>query len=442
MLKAAVIAGLTSAGSVLAAGVAPSGAAPSLPGGERPASRSDPSTTADRAAWAHDAERELRHNILPFWLEHARDRRRGGFHGRIGPELEVESDAPRGVLLTSRLLWTFSAAHRRWPNADYLEMAQWALRELLERGWDKEEGGVFWTVDATGRPVSATKHVYNHSFAIYGLAEYHRATRDPEALKRAIALYRLVEEKARDHRHGGYFEEFTRDWRRAPHGKGSILGGTGPKSQNTHIHVLEAYTNLLRVWPDEGLKSDLRALLELMLTKIIDPRTRHLGLFFQDDWTLVSEEYSYGHDIELSWLVVEAATVLGDEALLRRAREMGLAMARVTLAEGVDPDGGVLNEGGPHGVTNANKDWWPQAEAVVGFLSAYQLSGEGRFYAQARKTWSYIQSTFIDRRHGDWHETVSREGKPASRPKLTPWKCPYHNARACLEVIERLEGME
>lgn len=393
-------------------------------------------------AYAADAERELRQDILPFWLEHAPDRAHGGFVGRIDQNMRVYPDAPRGTLLASRILWTFSAAYERFHAPEYLGLAQRALAVVMKPGWDPKDGGLYWTIAPDGTPVDDHKYIYDEGFGVYGLSEYYRATQDRAALDRAIALYRLMEAKARDHKHGGYFEAFTRDWTRDDAAGNQMLGGHGAKSQNTHIHILEAYTNLLRVWPDPQLRADVRSLLEIMLTKIIDPRTHHLVLYFNDDWTPISDEISFGHDIELSWLVVEAADVLGDPALRQRARQTALMMADATAAQGLDRDGGVFNEADPHGLTDVNKDWWPQAEAAVGFLNAYQLSCDARYFAASRGAWHFIQTHGIDRKNGDWWESVTREGQP--RPngsKVSVWKCPYHNSRSCLQIIERTEAL-
>lgn len=397
-------------------------------------------------AYAAAAENELKENILPFWLKHVRNPATGGFHGFIGADMSVRDDQPRGALLTSRILWTFSAAYRKYRDPEYLAMAQWAYRDQTEHFVDRQHGGLFWTITPAGEPLDAHKQIYGQVFGIYALAEYHRATGEPAALEQAIALYRLVEKHAADAKNGGYFDALDREWRRAPRN----LLGRAPKSQNSHIHILEGFTNLLRVWPDAGLRQRQRELLELMLTRIIDPRTHHLVLFMQDDWTPVGDAISYGHDIELSWLVVEAAEVLGDPALLARARAEAVAIADATAEQGVDADGGVFNEGNPHGPTNTNKEWWEQAEAAVGFLNAYQISGDPRQYARSVRSWDFIQAKMVDRRNGDWHNTLRRDGSPilfapapdGSRlpsPKANVWKCPYHNSRSCLELMERLE---
>jgi mannobiose 2-epimerase len=397
------------------------------------------------------AEQELRGNILPWWLKNARDRGHGGFHAFIGEDMSVRDDLPRGALLTSRILWTFSAAYRHYQDPAYLEMARWAYRDLLDHFVDRQSGGIFWSVSADGKPVDAHKQIYGQVFGLYALAEYYRATGEKPALDKAIAIYRLIEQHAYDPKDRGYFDALNREWQPDPGPKGNLLGAA-PKSQNSHIHILEGFTSLLRVWPDPGLRERQRELIELTLAHIIDPRTHHLVLFMQNDWTPIGDEISYGHDIELSWLLVEAAEVLGDPALLARTKTEALAIAQATNAEGIDTDGGVYIEGNPAGPTNMNKEWWEQAEATVGFLNAYQLSGDPRYFAYSQRSWDFIQARFVDREHGDWHNTLQRDGTPIlaittrngrtlPSAKQSIWKCPYHNSRACMEVIERVNEL-
>ncbi|HEY4989718.1 MAG TPA: AGE family epimerase/isomerase [Opitutaceae bacterium] len=396
--------------------------------------------SAELAAFAASTEKEVTGDILPFWMKYTRNAENGGYYGLIAADMTVRKGAPRGALLTSRILWTFSSAYRIYRDPAYLEMARWAYRDLMDHFRDPESGGLYWTITSEGKPLDTRKQIYGQAFGIYALAEYFRATGEKPALDEAVALYTLVEQHARDRAHGGYFDALDRNWNRPKFGEHNLLGDA-PKSQNSHIHILEAYTELLRVWPDPGLLANQRDLIEMTLVHIIDPRTHHLILFLKDDWTPLGEEISYGHDIELSWLLVEAANGLGDPALIARVKPVSLDIARVTLAEGVDADGGVISEGSPKGYTNANKEWWEQAEAVVGFLNAYQLSGDPLYLAASRRSWDYIQAKFIDRDHGDWNNLVKRDGTPYPLPKVSLWKCPYHSGRSCFEVAERVREL-
>jgi mannobiose 2-epimerase len=398
---------------------------------------------AEIAEYASQAAAELQGNILPFWLQHTRDPKRGGFYGEIDGKLKVKKEAPRGALLTARVLWTFSAAYARYHAPEYREMARWAYDDLLAHFWDREQGGVYWMVSADGVPVDDRKVAYVQSFAIYGLSEYFRATGEQAALDKAVELYRVLDRHAHDQKHGGYFEEFKRDWTisRQRGRFGSAMGSAGQKSQNTHLHILEALTNLYRAWPDPQLKRDLREVTELMLDRVLDAESGHLHLFLKEDWTPDSAEVSFGHDIEFSWLIMEAVEALRDPALIARAKGEALKIAAVTLKQGVDPDGGVLGEAGPKGLTVTFKEWWPQAEAAVGFLNAYQLGGDTAYLQASRHTWQFIETTLVDHERGEWLQGVSRDGRRKSTLKVGFWKCPYHNGRACLELLSRLEKL-
>jgi mannobiose 2-epimerase len=383
-------------------------------------------------------EGDLRGNILPFWIDRVADRRTGSFHGSLTNDLAVDPAAERGALLTSRILWTYSAAYARYRDPAYLAMAEHAFGDLQARFHDGIHGGYFWSVSADGAVLRDRKQVYGQAFAVYALAEFHAASGRREPLELAIATHRLIEAHARA-RHGGYLEAFGRRWEPIADMRLSEVDLNEPKSQNTHLHVMEAYTGLLKVWPDPALRSALAELVEVMLGRIVNPATGHLGLFFSEDWTPRSDRISYGHDIEAAWLLTWAADALRDAGLARRIRELAVRIADATLAEGVDADGGVYNQGSPGGLTDTNKEWWPQAEAVVGFLNARQVSGEERFLSAALRTWDFIERRLIDRRRGEWLRGVTREGRVLEGElKVSFWKCPYHNGRTGLEASRRL----
>ncbi len=399
----------------------------------------DPQTLAD---YRQRIEADLRQNILPFWIEHAVDRERGTFHAALANDLTVDDSGSRGALLSSRILWTYAAALQVYGEPDYRSMADFAYRDLGERFEDAENGGFYWSVDAAGRPERMRKQIYGQAFAIYALAEYHRATGLSEPLVKAQAVFGLIERHAKDAEHGGYFEAFARDWSAISDMRLSEVDQNDPKSQNTLLHVMEAYTNLLRVWPDETVRTALTDLVEVFLRRIWDAHTGHLGLFFTAGWRVTSDRYSYGHDIEAAWLLGEAAGALGDPDLSGRVLAATLRIADVTLAEGVDTDGAIFNEGSPAGITNDTKEWWPQAEGMVGFLAAAQLSGDSRYVEAAMRLWDFIESRLIDREHGEWFRGVTREGRLiAGFEKVGFWKCPYHNGRAAIEAVARLNAL-
>jgi len=392
--------------------------------------------------YARRIEAELRGNILPFWMQHAIDRERGGFYGEISNDLRVDRDAPRGALLTSRILWTYSAAYRRYGDPAYREMADRAYEDLIARFWDETYSGLYWAIDADRQPVNTRKQIYGQAFGIYSLSEYCLATGSEPALERAVALFGDIEANSYDPHRGGYLEAFTRQWTLEEDLRLSEVDLNEAKSMNTHLHVLEAYASLMRAWASPELARKQRALLRVIVERIVDPATYHTRPFFDQRWNPKSDRISYGHDIEASWLLVDAARGLHDEALLDATEALAVRMAQATLSEALDQDGGLLYEAGPEGITDTRKEWWPQAETVVGALNAYQLTSEPSFLEAALRSWDFIASHLVDQEHGEWFRCVSRDREVDSQePKVSFWKGPYHNARACMEAIARLESL-
>jgi mannobiose 2-epimerase len=334
-------------------------------------------------------------------------------------------------------LWTFSAAFCLNPNPKYKEMAYRAY-EFFPKFIDEESGGVYWMLDYKGNLLETKKQVYAQGFAIYALTEFYQAFKVPEALNEAINLYKLLEEHAFDKEQNGYFEAYSREWQLLEDLRLSDKDANEKKTMNTHLHVLEAYTNLYRVWKDKGLYIQLKNLLNIFLNVIVNRSTGHLNLFFDEDWTLKSRQVSFGHDVEAGWLMQEAAEVLGDESLIQTTKNLAVKMTSVTLEEGMDDDGGLFYEGVEGVILDDDKHWWPQAEAMVGFYNAYQNSGNTGFRDQFVKTWYFIRNKIVDKEHGEWYGKVSKSGIPkVSEDKVGAWKCPYHNARACIELLLR-----
>lgn len=387
-------------------------------------------------------EADLRGNVLPFWMHQVADGARGTFHAALANDGTVDDSQPRGSLLTSRILWTFAAAHRVYQDPDYREMADFAFDDLERGFWDATHGGYIWSVHPDGSWERDRKQIYGQAFALYALTEYHRTSGREAPLARAQELFRLMETRGVDGVHGGYFEAFARDWSPIADMRLSEVDQNAPKSQNTLLHVMEAYTSLLRVWPDPAVRGALGRLVEVMVDHVVDAETHHLGLFFAADWTVTSDRISYGHDIEASWLLAEAVEALGDNDRKARVRPLVLAIAEATLAQGCDADGAIFNQGGPEGVSDTNKEWWPQAEGLVGFLNAAQLSGDVRFLDAALRLWEFIEARLIDPVGGEWFRGVDCAGTVLPElAKVSFWKCPYHNGRAALEAIARLTAL-
>lgn len=387
-------------------------------------------------------ERELLEDILPFWLKYTLDEEYGGFRGQITNDLIIDPRANKGLILNARILWTFAKAYKVYRDEVYLRTAHRAYEYLQQNFWDKKYGGVFWMVDYRGNPVDTKKRVYGQAFTVYALAEYASTVGGEEPLEKAIPLYRLIEESSRDAEHGGYFETYERDWRLAGEQRLSEVDMDEKKSMNTHLHLLEGYASLLRVWEDPGLRARLAELLRIFLDHIIDSQTHHFRMFFDEKWRDRSRWLSFGHDIEGSWLICEAAEVLGDKAVLDETRATAVKMAQAVYDQALDTDGGLMYEGKEEEITDSDKHWWPQAEAVVGFLNAYQLTGKEHFLRASERSWDFIEKHIVDHVHGEWFWKVSRDGTPSKdKFKVDTWKCPYHNSRTCFEVMERLDKL-
>jgi mannobiose 2-epimerase len=386
-------------------------------------------------------EAELLSNILPFWLKYSIDDLYGGFRGQIANDLSFDPHASKGLILNSRILWAFSRAFSVYRDPAYLAAARRAFEYLIRFFWDPQYGGFYWMLDFEGRPADSKKRIYGQAFTIYALAEFAHATGEPDALTNALSLVGQVESAAHDPVRGGYFETCERDWTLAEEQRLSEVDLDEKRSMNTHLHLLEAYAALLRVYEDRTVRLRLRELIEIFLRHILNPVNRHFILFFDEEWRPRSQKISFGHDIEGSWLLCEAAEVLGDAELLARVRKTAVAMAQAVCEQGIGGDGGLLYEADETGIIDSAKHWWPQAEAVVGFLNAAQLSGQPHFLHAAKQSWAFIEEHIVDRVHGEWFSLASQSGAPpADQEKAGPWKCPYHNSRACFEVMQRLDA--
>lgn len=382
---------------------------------------------------------ELTGNILPYWLKLS-DNQNGGFYGQVDAADILNKQADKGGILHARILWTFSSAYRLLGDERYLIAANHAADYLQNKFIDKRFGGVYWKLDYSGNPVETKKQIYNLGFAIYGLSEYYRATGNNMALEHAIQLFKLIELYSYDPIYEGYCEAFTREWEEIGDMRLSAKDANEKKTMNTHLHVLEAYTNLFRVWKSPVLKAQLIKILKVFKDKIIDKKTHHLGLFFDESWQLKSDTISFGHDIEAAWLLNEAALVTEDTDLIREFRSLVCPVVDAGL-EGFVVEKGLAYEFEPStSHTDNERHWWVQAEAVVGALEAYKISGDKKYLLSALSIWDYIRKNIIDTEHGEWFWSRLETGETNPvQDKSGFWKCPYHNSRMCMHVYEHFD---
>jgi cellobiose epimerase len=393
---------------------------------------------AEKIKQIHDFTRnDALKNVLPYWIKYVPDDQNGGFYGRITNDQVVDNKADKGAILNARILYTFSAATRQYGKKLYKAMADRAYEYIVRNFIDPEYGGVYWSLDYKGRPADTKKQFYALAFTVYALAEYFKIRPDKSILLTALDLYRVIEEKAFDAEHNGYIEALSRDFKPMADMRLSAKDMNVAKSMNTHLHIIEAYTNLYRVYKDKDLRDKLVNLYDLFRHRIVNPETGHMILFFDREWKRMSDTVSFGHDIEASWLLHEAAEVSGDNKRTKDAERLAVQMAEA-VCEGLDDEGGLRYEYEPgHGFIT-DREWWPQAEAVVGFLNAFQLSGNEKFLENAWKCCTIIKNYLIDYTNGEWFFRVDQKGKPIwKEDKVGFWKCPYHNSRMAFEVEER-----
>ncbi|MEO6229269.1 MAG: AGE family epimerase/isomerase [Ferruginibacter sp.] len=384
--------------------------------------------------------RDELNKILAYWTRNTHDALNGGFIGRIDENNLPHNDAPKGAVLNARILWSFSAGYQVTQNADHLYLARIAFEYFKTYFIDPEYGGVYWTVDAQGRPLETKKQIYAIAFAIYACSAFYIAGKNETAKETAIELYKSIEKYGFDENLTGYFEAFAKDWQPMKDLRLSEKDANEKKTMNTHLHVLEAYCNLYKIWPDKKLKVQIENLIKNFRDYIIDKKTGHLNLFFDENWNAKSGIISYGHDIEAAWLLLEAAETINNTSIIEETKKISVKIS-TAAARGLDSDGALWYEYdsiSQH--MNKEKHWWVQAEAMVGFLNHWQLTNDDIYLHRSLNAWNYTKEFIKDKVYGEWLWGRTGNGDiMTNQDKAGLWKCPYHNSRACIEIIKRLK---
>lgn len=377
-------------------------------------------------------------NILSFWEYNSVDQIHGGFIGQIDENNVRNYKANKGLILNARILWTFSAAYKQTKNQTHFELSQRAYQYLITYFYDKLNKGFYWLLSPEGEVMDTKKHIYAQAFVIYGLSEYYSISDDTDALDLAIETYRLIIEKSKDLVNGGFNEAFSMDWKELSDLRLSDKDVNVQKTMNTHLHIVEAFANLYESWADEELKSEIISNLYLINDKFIDKKSGHLKLFFDNKWQDHTDAISYGHDVEAAWLLLRCAEIVADDKLIEVYKEVAIKLIDSSISA-IDADGGLWYEKGINsGVLIKEKHWWPQSEFVIGSINAYQLTSDIRYLEYFQNNWTFLKNHIKDPT-GEWYWGIDTDGhQMKNQDKVGFWKCPYHNVRMCLELINRI----
>jgi mannobiose 2-epimerase len=402
---------------------------------------------------ANEAEANLQKEILDKWFPAAADEQAGGFYENYSADWSRTPGNNKSLVYQARLTWTSAQAAQRFPaQADlYKAMTKRGAAELMDKLWDKDHGGFYWTVNPAGTPAgqgASYKQVYGIAFGIYSLAASYEATKDTAALEFAQKGFRWLDSHAHDNANEGYYEVLNLEGAYAPNGASVVGARATQKSMNTSIHVLEALTGLYKIWPDPALKARLQEMYDINLNKIYS-EPGYLTMFFNADWTRVPGRDSFGHDVEAGFLLVEAAEALGkdDPHAWLAARHL----EDHAMQYGWDHEHGGLYDSGnmtPDGVVTGNltkeKIWWVEAEHLNALLLLHGHYGKEttKYWDAFVKEWNYISQYQVDQQHGGWYPTVGENDQPAGRAyKSDGWTECYHQGRSMLTVSETLRRL-
>jgi len=402
----------------------------------------------------------LETGIIPFWLNNGLDRQHGGYLTCFDANGRPSGDENKYLVTQTRMIWGMSALYRLYPaRKELYEAALQGADFFIEHFWDKTHGGWFWKAARDGMVLDDGKVVYGQSFAIYALAEYTLATGDQRGLEYARRTFGLLQKYAADTFRGGYYENLEPDWRVSAPG----FPAGDRKSLDVHMHLMEAFTTLYACSQEEIHKRKLQEVMDLILTRMVHPTSgcglNQFDLAFNPipainirrTWNAEramgeviaqpTDTTSYGHTVELAWLLNRAAEVMGCEAGHYHA--VTRKLVDHSLQYGFDHQLGGVYRDGPHEgpALVYDKEWWQNCEVLVGYLDAYETLGDERYLEAFLKTWAFDHTYMINHDVGEWRQLLNREGKIIVGDIGNPWKAIYHSGRAVMESVLRLQRL-
>ena len=406
-----------------------------------------------------EAENHLLNELLPFWTARMIDRENGGYLTHFDKDGNDSGEDEKSLIAQTRCLYTCASAHRAgYGNGRFAEMAKHGAGFLINKMWDKEHGGFYWMTDRKGNVKTDQKIIYGHSFAIYSLSEYTLATGDPVGVAYARKVFDLLQKYCADTMYGGYWEMFHRDWTLC--GPGSAGGDR--KTLDVHMHLMEAFTTLYECSGEEVHRRKLLEDIDLLINRIIHPVYKTgIPQFFKDwtvapqikfdiiwGWDRFSEEGQkgnatdntcYGHNAEFAWLLLHALHILKTD------RESYASLFKIiydhTINNGIDYEYGGVYVEGPHsgGVYDKEKEFWQQAEVLIGLLDAVILFRDEKYWEAYKNVHRFVYDKFVNKGVGEWFPLLSRKGEPIWTHMSHSWKINYHTVRSVIQSIKRLD---
>lgn len=386
--------------------------------------------SVDRSVLIHECRDILKNNILSFWMKHSVNITNSSFFGEIDRNGKANPDAERGGILQSRILWAFSAGYNSLKDPEYLKIAEMAYDSLYADFWDKEFGGIYFSIDSNGKPLNTSKMTDCQCYAIYGINEFFTATRRRDVFDLACEIIGFLEGGLKDSANGGYVSSLNNDYSKDNNTDYSV------KTLNAQVHIIESCAAYLKNNGSDYLKDIVSDSFDIIMKFY---QGGYFSYTANENYTEFSKHTWYGLNLETAWFLYDAALTLSDEKRISIAENVLIESCDWAILNAVDSDGGIYYEGDADNVKVFNKEGWPQTEAMIAFAYAYKITGDEKYLCAANSSFNFLKENIIDFENGEWINGVDKERKDLGNPlKAGFWKCPYHNTRGMLKMMEIL----